>query len=78
MKPITLEIIPDAKVGGFTARILGIPAYGEGESEEAAIADLKEGVGAYVSAFGMDDALAHITSPAVRTLDVTLEEFSRA
>ncbi len=78
MKPISIELIPDQEIGGFTAQIPGIPAYGEGQTEEVAIKDLKEAVGAYVSAFGIKDALARIASPALRTLEVSLEEFSRA
>jgi predicted RNase H-like HicB family nuclease len=78
MKNISIEITPDEEVGGFTAQIPGIPAYGEGKTEEGAIADLKEAVSAYISAFGIQDALANITRPALRTLNVSLEEFSRA
>ena len=42
MKSLTVEIIPDPEQGGFTARAPDIPAYGEGETEEAAIADLQK------------------------------------
>ena len=38
---ITIELIPDLEEGGFTARIPDIAAYGEGETEDEAIADLK-------------------------------------
>ena len=34
----TIEFIPDAEQGGFTARVPDILAYGEGETEEQAIA----------------------------------------
>ena len=78
MKAISIELTLDEEIGGFTAQIPGIPAYGEGETEDKAIADLKEAIGAYVSAFGMKDALARIVRPALRTLSVSLEEFSRA
>lgn len=37
---LTIEIIPDLEKGGFTARFPDIPAYGEGETEDEAIADL--------------------------------------
>jgi len=40
--PLTVELIPDTDQGGFTARLPDIPAYGEGDMEEEAIADLKE------------------------------------
>lgn len=78
METITIELTPDTEVGGFTAQIPGIPAYGEGETESQAIADLKEAVIAYVSFFGIEDALARITRPATRSLSMSLEEFSRA
>lgn len=38
---IALELCPDPEQGGCTARVPDIPAYGEGETEEAAIADFK-------------------------------------
>lgn len=75
---INVELIEDEGIGGFTAQIPGIPAYGEGDTEEEAIADLKEAVAAYVSAYGIEDALARLGSPSVRTLSISLEEFSRA
>lgn len=78
MKPINIELIPDEEVGGFTAQIRGIPAYGEGRTEDEAIKDLKEAVAAYVSAFGIEDALARIMRPAFRTLPMSLKEFSCA
>ena len=37
---IRVELIPDPEEGGFTARIPDIPAYGEGDTEDEAIADL--------------------------------------
>ena len=37
MKSVTVELTPDAELGGYTARLPDIPAYGEGETEEAAI-----------------------------------------
>jgi predicted RNase H-like HicB family nuclease len=79
MDRLTIEIIPDTEVGGFTARIPDIPAYGEGDTEEDAIADLKEGLRAYIEAFGIEDALSHVNAPsALRCLDMTLRDFSLA
>ncbi len=78
MEKISIELIPDEEIGGFTAQIPGIPVYGEGETEDSAIADLKEAVQAYVAAFGIKDALARISRPALRTLPMSLEEFSCA
>ncbi len=37
---LAIEFIPDPELGGFTARMPGIPAYGEGETERAAVRDL--------------------------------------
>lgn len=53
---ITVELIPDPEQGGFTARIPDIPASGEGESEDEAIADLKDAIRGYIETFGLDDA----------------------
>jgi predicted RNase H-like HicB family nuclease len=55
-KAITVEITPDPELGGFTARVPDIPAYGEGETEEEAVADLKEALCGYIEAFGFEDA----------------------
>lgn len=74
---ITVELIPDVEQGGFTACIPDIPAYGEGDTEEEALADLKEAVRAYVEAFGLEDALARISAPTVRQLDWDLAEITR-
>lgn len=63
MKSLTVEIIPDVEQGGFTARVPDIPAYGEGNTEEEAIAD----------------ALARVNSPSsLRRLDIELEDLVRA
>ena len=65
---LTVELIPDPEEGGFTARVLDIPAYGEGEEE--AIADLKEALQAYVEAFGLEDTISRINAPStLRQLD---------
>jgi predicted RNase H-like HicB family nuclease len=79
MKYLTVEIIPDPEQGGFTARVPDIPAYGEGPSEEEAIADLREGLAAYIEAFGIDDALARVNAPSsLRRLDIELADLVRA
>ncbi len=79
MRRFTVEIIPDLEHGGFTARVPDIPAYGEGATEEEAMADLREAVAAYVDAFGMEDALARVNQPiALRELDLELENPIRA
>jgi predicted RNase H-like HicB family nuclease len=74
---ITVELIPDPEQGGFTARLPDIPAYGEGETEDEAIADLKEAIRGYIETFGLEDALARLSTPAVRQLDWNLAEISR-
>ncbi len=61
---LTVELMPDSGEGGFTARVPDIPAYGEGETEEEAIADLKEALQAYIEAFGLEDTISRINNPA--------------
>ena len=74
---ITVELISDPQEGGFTARLPDIPAYGEGETPEEAIADLKEALRGYIETFGIDDALTRVSSPTVRTVDWNLAELAR-
>jgi len=70
MHRVFVELIPDPEFGGYTARLPDIPAYGEGETEQAAIADLREAIRGYIEAFGLEDALARLVSPVtVRELD---------
>jgi predicted RNase H-like HicB family nuclease len=73
---LVVELIPDEEEGGFTARIPDIPAYGEGDTEDAAIADLREAVRGYIETFGLDDALSRISQPSVRSLDWDLTELA--
>jgi predicted RNase H-like HicB family nuclease len=74
MSPMTVELIPDPEQGGFTAHVPDIPAYGEGETEEEAIADLKDALRAYVEAFGVEDALSRLQgSSALREVEWSLE-----
>jgi predicted RNase H-like HicB family nuclease len=61
---LIVELIPDPEQGGFTARLPDIPAYGEGETEEEAIADLREALRGYIETFGLDDALAAVNFDA--------------
>ncbi|MEA2707461.1 MAG: HicB like antitoxin of bacterial toxin-antitoxin system [Phycisphaerales bacterium] len=77
MAELTIEIIADPDEGGFTARVPDIPAYGEGETEDDAIADLKVALAGYVETFGLQDALARVVRPTVRKIDWDLAELSR-
>ena len=75
MKRLTVKLIPDTEQGGFTARVPDIPAYGEGVTEDEAIADLREALLAYVEEFGVEDAMARLNQPtALRPLDLELED----
>jgi predicted RNase H-like HicB family nuclease len=74
---LTIEIIPDPDEGGFTARLPDIPAYGEGETEEAAIDDLKVAIRGYIDTFGLDDALSRLAQPQLRTIELDLVELAR-
>ncbi len=75
--PLTVELIPDEEQGGFTARIPDIPAFGEGETEEEAIADLQEAVRGYIETFGLADALDRVSHPTFRQLDWDLTQLAR-
>ena len=57
---LTIEAIPDPEQGGFTARLPDIPAYGEGETEQEAIDDLKDAIRGYIETFGLEDALNRV------------------
>jgi predicted RNase H-like HicB family nuclease len=76
--PLVIELIPDPQEGGFTARLPDIPAYGEGETEEQAIADLQEALKGYIAAFGIDDAMSRLVSPQIRPVDWDLKGLVRA
>lgn len=79
MKGLTVELIPDPELGGYTARVPDIPAYGEGETEEEAIADLRVALAAYVEAFGLEEATARLNPPSsLRQVDLKLEDLVRA
>ena len=61
------------------ARVPNIPAYGEGETDEETIADLKEVLCAYVEAFGVNEATTRLNLPSsLRQLDLELEDLVRA
>ena len=78
MTGLTIELIADPELGGFTARLPDVPAYGEGETEEAAIADLRQALTGYIETFGLDDAVARISHPVLRQTDWNLPELLRA
>lgn len=63
MESHAIKLIPDPDYGGFTALIPDIPAYGEGDTEQAAIADLKLALSSYIEAFGLEDALSRLNQP---------------
>lgn len=75
MRRLMVELIPDLEQGGFTARVPDIPAYGEGDTEDAAIVDLREALAAYIETFGAEDALARLNQPtSLRPMDLELED----
>ena len=75
--PLTVELIHDEEQGGFTARIPDIPAFGEGETKEQAIADLREAVRGYIEAFGLNDALERVSHPIHQELNWDLTQLAR-
>ena len=74
----TIELIPDPDQGGFTARLPDIPAYGEGATEDEAIADLKEALRAYIDVFGVQEALSRLSMQlSVRQVTWNLDSLVR-
>lgn len=79
LKQLSVELIADPTEGGFTARLPDVPAYGEGETEELAIADLKEALRGYIATFGLDDALQRLNTPLkLRVIEMDLADLDRA
>lgn len=75
MQRFTVELIPDTELGGFTARVPDIPAYGEGSTEDEAITDLREALLAWVEEFGLEDALSRLNQPStLRSIELELDE----
>src|ERR1700761_2697242 len=58
MTRLSIELIEDLEFGGSAARLPDFPAYGAGETEAEAIADLKEAICGYIETFGRADAIA--------------------
>ena len=76
---LTIELIPDPELGGFSARVPDIPAYGEGATEDEAVQDLREALKGYIETFGIDDALARLSPPlTLRQIDLDLRQLVRA
>jgi predicted RNase H-like HicB family nuclease len=73
----TIELIPDPEEGGFTARMPDIPAYGEGETEEEAIADLQEALKGYIETYGLEDAMSRLVAPQLREVGWDLKGLAR-
>ena len=71
---LTIELIADEEFGGFTARLPDVPAYGEGDTEQEAIDDLKKALAGYIETFGVEDALSRISKPQLRQVDWSLAE----
>jgi predicted RNase H-like HicB family nuclease len=67
-----IELIADPDEGGYTARLPDIPAYGEGETEDMAIADLREALKGYIETFGLEDAMSRLVSPRLRRASPTI------
>lgn len=57
---IHIELIRSRDAGWIRAHIPSIPAYGDGETAEEALADLRNSLAGYVEAFGIPDILARI------------------
>jgi len=75
MRRLVVELIPDVEEGGFTARVPDIPAYGEGETAEEAVADLREALTGYIETFGFQEAATRLSPPSsLLEVDWSLED----
>ena len=78
MRGPTVELIPDLEEGGFTARVPDIPAYGEGETADEAMADLREALRVYVEAFGVEETMSRLNPPSeLRRMDPPMPGWAR-
>jgi predicted RNase H-like HicB family nuclease len=76
--PLQIELVPDPDEGGFTAFLPDIPAYGEGETEDEAIEDLKEALIAFIEAVGLDETLSRLRpNVVIREVNLDLAELAR-
>lgn len=57
---IRIELIRSTDAGWIRAHIPDIPAYGDGETAEEALADLRNSLAGYVEQFGLPDVIARI------------------
>lgn len=74
---ISVELIPDPEQGIITARVPDLPAYGEGSTEEEALADLRVAIRGYIETFGLEDALSRVNPPAaLRQLNWNLADLA--
>ena len=79
IKGITIQFILDPELGAYTAYIPDIPAYGEGNTKEEALADLKEALIGYIETFGMKDAIEKLSPPiSTQHMNIDLAEFAKA
>lgn len=60
---VTIELIPDKELGGFTAIMPNVEISGEGETEQEAIADLGVCLQGYIAQYGIEDVLSRIIAP---------------
>jgi predicted RNase H-like HicB family nuclease len=74
---LMIELIADPELGGYTARVPDIPAYGEGESEEEAIDDLRQALKGYIETFGLEDAMNRVVAPQLRPVNWDLKGLAR-
>ena len=75
---LKVELIADPDLGGFTARLPDVPAYGEGRTEREAIQDLKEALQGYAEAFGLEDLSSRVLKPVLHEVEWDLTELARA
>ena len=73
---VPVHIEHDDEANLYSAYVPDIPGCGEGETVDAAIADLKESLRAYIEARGIEKAIASIR-PRAQVLELDLAEVAR-
>lgn len=70
-----VAFVLDKELGIWTAYIPDVPAYGEGDSKEDALKDLKKAVALYIEEAGLDAFQTHL-APATEYKKIPLSIFA--
>ncbi|MBI3619186.1 hypothetical protein HY213_04115 [Candidatus Peregrinibacteria bacterium] len=72
---VTVTFVLDEELGIWTAYVPDVAAYGEGETKEDALEDLKKAVALYIEAAGEEAFYAHL-APVAEYKKIPLSAFA--